>query len=505
MSARSRLRPADAVSTSPEEDLDREEEEEDLDRDEEDPALDLPPLDQEEEPAAPDDDLADMLDPLEDDDGDPFDDRVARDLDVDLEADLDDVEAPGEEEEAAAGVDVGALDEGLALDDAGGWMEDETEGVGDSGDEVADVGGLGEDDGGVEGTGDAPEDSIEEKELPELDADDEGNYEGEDLLGELPDLPDDRPPAWDPSPWATLEGAGAAVPCSALAVAGGRVVAGGGVLLLVPPGEQAPRRAGLDVSAASIALTDDAIVVATQRGRVLRSDDGGATASSLGAWRASSSQPVALAVTPGRLWILAEGTLWSLTPGAGAAVRVIPASRESGVVQIAASGSALLALSQVRGAARLERVRGDDEGTAEVPLSGAAQRAASARGAVLALGASGRAVAIAGADVLCVSRDGGATFRAVGGLPPVLALAFAGDAEAAPLLALCARDGEGGAEVAQVPAHGDPTLIAAIGEGRAREKDEGAAPAAMAWDPSREAAWIACHAGLFAIAPKREH
>jgi hypothetical protein len=215
---------------------------------------------------------------------------------------------------------------------------------------------------------------------------------------------------------------------------------------------------------------------------------------------------VALAATPGRLWILAEGTLWSLAAGAGAAVPMIPAPREGCVIRIAASGGSLLALSQARGAARLERVRGDDEGAAEIPLSGAALRAASARGAALAAGAKGRAIALAGADVLCVSRDGGVTFRAFGGLPPVLALAFAGEDEAAPLLALCAREGDARAEVAQVRARGEATLIAAIGQERGDE-DEGAAsgPAAMAWDPSREVAWIACRVGLAAIAPKREH
>lgn len=469
-----------------------------------DAQLDLPPLDTDDEPAAEEgegDELSGLLDPVLDE-GDPLDDAVARDLDVALELDVDD-EPDARADDAEGEIDVGPLDEGLSLDEEGGGLDEEGEEAGDQGDDILDADSGGEDDGGAEGTGESPEDAVDESELPALDADEEGEYAGEDLLGELSELPDDTPPPWDASPWVVIEGAGAAVPCSALAAAGGQIVAGGSVLLVVPPGERAARRPGLDAVVGSVALVDGAIVAATPRGRVLRSEDGGATAAPLGAWRSDGLSPVALATTPGRLWILAEGTLWSLPAGAGSASR----ASEGDVVRIAASGGALLSLSQAPGVARLTRVRGDDEGTAEIPLSGAALRAASARGAVIAVGAQGRSVALAGADLLCVSRDGGASFRVLGGLGPVAALAFAGEDEAAPLLALCVREGDARAELARVPDAGAPTRIAALGERRAGDDDDvrGLAPAAMIWDAAREVAWIACQVGLLAVAPKPEH
>lgn len=479
-------------------------EDDERERDEGDDAqLDLPPLDTDEEPAAEEDDeLSGLLDPMLDE-GDPLDDAEARDLDMPLDLDVGE-EPDARDDDAEAEIDVGPLDEGLSLDDdERGGLDEEGDEAGDQGDEILDADASGDDDGGAEGTGESPEDAVDESELPALDADEEGEYAGEDLLSELSELPEDSPPPWDSSPWVVIEGAGAAVPCSALAVAGGQIVAGGSVLLVVPPGEHAARRAGLDAAVGSVALVDGVIVAATPRGRVLRSEDGGATAAPLGAWRSDGLSPVALATTPGRLWILAEGTLWSLPAGAGSASR----ASEEGVVRIAASGGALLSLSQARGVARLTRVRGDDEGTAEIPLSGEALRAASARGALIAVGAQGRSVALAGADLLCVSRDGGASFRAIGGLGAVAALAFAGEEEAAPLLALCVREGDARAELARVPEAGGPTRIAALGERRAGDEDDarGLAPAAMMWDATREVAWIACQVGLLAVAPKPEH
>ncbi|EYF05714.1 hypothetical protein [Chondromyces apiculatus] len=475
--------------------------------DEEEAPLELPPLDMDEEPEAREDDLADLLD-TPGDEGDPFDDTEARDLDV-VELDVDPAEGTEGGSEDEKEIDVGPLDEGMSLDEEdGGWAGDEQEG-GQHGDDIDDVD-AGEDDGGAEGTGEAPEDAVDEGELPALDADDEGNYEGKDLLGELPDLPDDPPPAWDPSPWATVAGAGAEVPCCALAVTGAQVVAGGSVLLVVPAGEQVARRPGLDAMASAVAVADGAdgaIVVATQRGRLLRSEDQGVSASPLGGWRTTGGTSAMLATTPGRLWIASEGTLWSLSEGAGAVAPAIAASREGGITGIAASGGALLALWQGKGTAQLMRVRGDDELPVDIALSGAALHVASVRGALIAAGAQGRALALGGAEVLCVSRDGGTSFQVVGGLGRVVALAFAGEEASAPLLALCAREGEAHAELVKVPESGAPTRIAALGEARQSEEDEdlGFGAAALAWDAGREVAWIACQLGLLAVAPKPEH
>src|SRR5439155_21703643 len=91
---------------------------------------------------------------------------------------------------------------------------------------------------------------------------------------------------------------------AALSIAGGRVLAAGEVLLLVEDGAIAARKLAFGGGAAAVALSDDAMLVATSRGQILSSTDGGATATSIasrrpGAWAA----PLEPAAAPGRFWI----------------------------------------------------------------------------------------------------------------------------------------------------------------------------------------------------------
>ncbi|MGK4002756.1 hypothetical protein WMF31_09050 [Sorangium sp. So ce1036] len=523
-----------------------------------DKLLDLPPLghddDEEDEES-----FEDLLQTVDDAEG-GLDDVNASDLEIGVELSVDEDRAAGEDEPTDEGVDVGALHEGIDDAGAGSWLADEPidPGEGDH-DDLDEGGGAHGDDGGAEGTGEDPSDDVDERELPALDADQDGVYEGEDLLAELPDLADDQPPGWDALPWVVVEGAGAAVPCSTLAVAGGYVVAGGacdaaltsepaarpggrprradrtggdrGTVLVVDPGALPARRAGIDASAASIALTDGALLIATRRGNLLFSEDRGKTASPLGAWGSGGAQ-VTLATTPGRLWVLSGKTLWS--PAAGAVAHSLdagasaaagaprrdagaappraslspgPAVRDS-VLRMSASGGVIVALTSAPSGPQLERLRGDDEGSPLLPLSGAARRAAEANDGQLAAAAGGRALALSGAGLLCVSRDGGETFRVLEGLPPVVALAFAGDHKAAPLLALVAREGERRAQLVHVPASAAPTLVAEIGaapHGELEEEPASPGAAALAWDPSREVVWVACWAGLLALSRQRKH
>lgn len=544
----------------PKSDVDDEDEREHDEEDEhDDELLDLPPLghddDEEDEES-----FEDLLQTLDDAEG-SLDDVNASDLEIGLDLSVDEGPTTGDDEPADESIDVGALHEGLVDAEAGSWLADEPHDLDDIDHDDLDEGNAAhEDDGGAEGTGEDPSEDVDESELPALDADQDGDYEGEDLLAELPELADDRPPGWDALPWVAVEGAGAAVPCSTLAVAGGYVVAGGGAalasepaarpggrprradraggdrgtVLVVDPGALSARRAGIDASAASIALTDGALIIATRRGNLLFSDDKGKTASPLGAW-GSGEAPVALATTPGRLWVLSGKTLWS--PAAGAVDRSLevgvdaaagaprsdagaaplraglslspgPAVRD-GVLRICASEGVIVALTSTPSGPQLERLRGDDEGAPVLPLSGAARRAAEAADGHLAAAAGGRSVALSGAGLLCVSRDGGETFRVIDGLPPVVALAFAGDHKAAPLLALVAREGERRAQLVHVPANAAPTLVAEIGDAPPGEIDEeepaSPAAAAIAWDASREVVWVACWAGLLALTRQRKH
>ncbi|WP_437659722.1 hypothetical protein [Sorangium sp. So ce1182] len=525
-----------------------------------DKLVDLPPLGHDEDDEG-EETFEELLQTLDEAEG-GLDDVNANDLEVGVELAEDNAGA-GDDEAAEEDVDVGALHEGIADAEAGSWLSDETPGHNDDEhDDLDEHGGAHADDGGAEGTGEDPSEDVDEDELPALDADQDGTYEGEDLLAELPDLADDQAPVWDALPWVVVEGAGAAVPCSTLAVAGGYVVAGGagaepgptgepaarpggrarradrtagdrGTVLVVDAGALTARRAGVDASAASIALSDAALLIATRRGSLLLSDDRGKTASPLGAW-GSGGAPVTLATTPGRLWVLCGKTLWS--PAAGAVVvppetgtAVTPGSsrRDSapapsrgalslslgpalrdGVLRMSASEGVIVALTSTPAGPQLERLRGDDEGSPVVPLSGAARRAAEADDVRLAAAAVGRSIALAGAGLLCVSRDGGETFRVIEGLPLVIALAFAGDHRGSPLLALVAREGERRAQVVHVPSNAAPTLVAEIEATAHGALEEGGASsprAALAWDASREVAWVACSAGLLALTRQRKH
>lgn len=499
----------------------------DLENEEE---MELPPLDaDDEDEEAADPALEEGLLPLEDDGADPLDDATAADLEIGVEIGGDDDDPTGGDEPAEEGIDVGPLDEGL-LDEA----DDRAPGspVGKEGDEAHERHGPddgfddlddlddGDDDGGEEGTGEPIEDEVNDEDLPELDADEGGDFEGEDLIAELQDHAlEDRLPPWDPTRWVAREGAGGAVPCCAVAVDRARVVAAGDVLLIVDEGAHAARRAGATAGGVSLAIADATIFVATARGGLLAIPDS-AGPSAVASWRARRG-PIELAATPGRLWIRSSDSLWRIpTPvdngpylqapvGAAPADAAAPASiRDRGIRAITVSGGALIALTVDAASASIERKRGDDEGWQVTPLTGDALEAARGEGARIAATAGGLALCIADpARDLCVSRDGGATFLAAQ-LRGVVAVAFAGDDPAAPLLAVL--DVEEGAYVAQVPSSGHPTLVAEITAAGSDDPEvsEDSAPlgaAAIAWDAAREVAWIASRAGLLALGRARKH
>jgi hypothetical protein len=111
---------------------------------------------------------------------------------------------------------------------------------------------------------------------------------------------------------------------------------------------------------------------------------------------------------------------------------------------------------------------------------------------------------------VCVSRDGGRSFRSFA-LPGAAALTFAGDQDDAALLALLVPPLEEEAYVALVPAEGSPSLVAELAGRESLEDDaseEGTASigaSAIGWDATREFLWVACRAGLLALARARKH
>src|SRR5262249_28146124 len=160
-------------------------------------------------------------------------------------------------------------------------------------------------------TRDAEADELDEEQLPDLDAD-ENDGEGESLVGDLltTSVADVALPPMDATPWRLLDGAGAPVPCSAVAVHDGRVAAAGELVLVVDEGAHAARRASFGSGSNMVAFLDGAIVCATRRGQLLVSDDA-ANATAVTSWR---PRPIgAVCASSGRLWLLSDGSLWRLT------------------------------------------------------------------------------------------------------------------------------------------------------------------------------------------------
>lgn len=459
-----------------------------------DEGLDLPAVgDETEEPPAEeghDDEISSLLDELEDN---PLDDASDDDFDTGVELDPLDEEG-GHEGETE--LDVGAIDEGIF--DDGEDSSGDPENTADLGPEGSDID-LDErgdaDDGGAEGTGDDPEDEVDEAALPELDADDEGDEGDEELAGVL--LADTAALRWDAARWSVIAGAGAAVPVSALSIAGARVAAAGDVLLLVDEGAQAARRASFGEGATAVALTDGLLLTVGPRAQLLLSIDGGDAASQLPGWKALTA-PIELAATPGRVWLRCDEALLCLS-----APEQPPAIvRERNVLAMTASGPAIVVLRRTGGGPSLERLRSDDEGWHETLLRGAARRMIERpRRALLrfAAAAAGRVIAIADGARVVISRDAGRSFEALE-LGGAAALCFAGDDEAAPLLLLSSSLGaaRGEAALVQILPGGEATRIAAL-------PGIGEAKAAMSWDASRECLWVACEAGLLALGRPRKH
>lgn len=475
-------------------------------RGDEDEAIDLPPLDDgDDEDEAPEPELDEPLASLEDEGVDPFDDAAASELETGLDVGIVDEGDPREDEGGGDDLDVGALDDGMVIRDS--YADDgqeRTPGEEDDFEISPDTRGV--DDGGAEGTEESAENDVDEADLPGLDADEDGDFEGEDVVREMVFEADSTLPPWDALRWTAVEGAGAPVPCAALAIAAGRVAAGGEVVLVVDDGAHAARQAGFEGGASSVTFTDDGALVVAHGGRLWISNDGGRSADALVGWRGGRGS-VDLASTPGRVWILSDGSLWSMPSAGGQAAQ----TRAKDVRRIAASGPAIVALTMTAAGPVLERLRSDDEGWEATSLTGAAKKAAESEGASLCVASGGRFIAIADRETVCVSRDGGQTFTATE-LPGTVALAFAGDDAGAPLLALLARDMDGWVCVAMVPAQGEPTRIADVPSGpsdagdQGDEGDEGSFGAAMmGWDASREVLWIARRSGLSAFARARRH
>jgi hypothetical protein len=467
------------------------------DRDEDpsvvDEELDTPPEDDAGDEPALLDDEDDGLDELDDGADDPLDDAPSDMIETEMELDPEGEDEDGSDEREA---DVGPLDEGL--DDEDDEVERDAENTADLGQDGDDLDideGSELDDGGAEGTGDAPEDEVDEAALPELDADEEGE-EGDDELADilLEDVGEPAPLAASKLRFVAIEGAGAAIPVRALSIEGGRLAAAGERLLLVEQGQLSAHQASFGAGSTAVALTGALVLVAGPRASLQLSTDGGERASALRGFAAAKS-PIQLTATPGRLWSCNDGALLGL----GAGEHPPALLRERDVLALCASEGTLVVLRRTPSGVSLDRLRGDDEGWAETPLPASLRRLIERprHALLIAAAAKGRAVAITDGASLSLSRDAGARFERLP-IVGIRALCFAGEEATAPLLVLRASPNATEAALIELDPRGEALLRAIL-------PGAGGGPAAMVWDPTRGCVWVACEAGLIALAPPPPH
>lgn len=441
----------------------------------------------------------DDLPELRQDGGDPLDDSNASDLDIGVHIEEDErreLAADGSDE----AVDIGALDDDFArLDDAESALgeERETEGFVEDDEFASFDDEKSDDDGGSEGTGEDAANDVDESALPELD-ESENDQADESLADELlEEATRARLPAWAASRFVQLEGAGASVPCGVVAAAGGRVWAAGDVLLTVDEGAHAARHGTLEAPASAIAAMDGLMVLATTRGGLLVSHDGFGTSSPVTGFR-STKGPVGLACTLGRIWLLHEGALWSMSGDDTGLSRV----RENGLRAMCAASGTLVALSTEEEGVFVEKLRGDDEPREPKALPAeVAKFVKTIQRPTLVATAGGKRLAIGSPSGLYLSNDGGASFERIE-VPGVGAACFAGDDEGADLLVLVTGPNEPNAHLIRVTDDGEAARLAEV---RGSNETGSFGDVSMAWDASRELLWIASRHGLVAWGPARRH
>jgi len=416
-------------------------------RPKEDDALDeLPPLDADEDPA----DDGDDGEGIETDGSDSLDDAESDDVPMDA------LETQGDEG--------GWLDDAEDADDL--EIEDDEltafEGVNEAGGDFDDLG-VGEEDfglaageqqrhmdGGEEGPSE-PDEELRDQDLPELDADEEGEVDDAALVESTFSPPADTSIPRAARAWA---GAGAPLdvgPARGVAVVGrGAIVAANGLVRvdlegacepLAGPGER------VDRLAAGFGL----VAAVTESGALALSRDDGA---SFVVARAGDGESAArdVAVSRGALWLLRrDGVLETSTHAAGDWTRVA-----------AAPGAIALAVEAGEAVATL-----DDNGVVTRHVGGA-------NGGVATVTAS----------------------------PGSTTLALLGDA----LLVAIYRELEDATWIVRVGAGGERAVVAEVGAplGAAPDESEGGAVRALAVDHGHGVVWVAGEFGLLALEPSAE-
>jgi hypothetical protein len=454
---------------------------------------------------------------LLDEDGDSsLDDTTGEDDPVDAdELDLEEREKGWLEEPAdAPDLDLGDL----AVVDFGGDApaaeEADEPGVGDEDfgfGNAPERGGL---DGGDEGPV-AADEELREADLPQLDADEEGDVEDAALIdaGFAADEPVGLP--WAVEPWSRVGAPVALVSATAVACAGrGALVAGreeGGAAEIVridlEGTSQSLATAGLDAGTVkALAVEGDVVAALVEKGRLMVSHDGGATFAPTAEGIAATD----MELVAGALWVrttagalaVIRGTAVDVQPGASPSASVRALTRDVG------AGVAALVADDAGRVSGLVRARGTDDGAVEHEAVDAPE------------GVGLRAVlAVRGVHVAYAGRRGGVVRRGADGTfvthlwdGRITALAFVDDAGT--LVAATYSESDDTTALVCLDAGGRAVVVARIGPGRAEPGADGAASAedggegvetdarvlALAHDDARGVVWIAGGFGVAAFA-----
>ena len=326
------------------------------------------------------------------------------------------------------------------------------------------------DDGGAEGMSDGTEGELHEDQLPDLDADAEGELELDEMLRQL-GFGGERGEAWVAAPAFGFDR-----PLASVVARDGSVAAAGEALVVIGKGEIAPRTRPLAEAALGCAWLGPRLLFASARGIHLAEGSGPDVLA------IPLADVKALAVAASRPWALAGTMLYSIDERSGAA----ELARDD-VTQIASSPSTLYVVVDDGTEARVFALRGQD-GDWEVVGVALETREHLRRGASLVASAAGAVAAIDSTQVL-VWRPGTTTSTSVR-LDDVVAAAFCGDGPHAPLL-LATESGSlslfeearGLSEVGTVPF----------------------TPLALTWDASRDLVFAAGPGGLVALGPRVKH
>jgi hypothetical protein len=339
-----------------------------------------------------------------------------------------------------------------------------------------------EDDGGTEGTSEDITREIDEDALPELDADEDGAFDVDDLMRELVASGFGR--EGQGPPWVLYEEWTSAEPFADVAASSGRVVAVGAEVVVFDPGAASPRRTSLTRSASRVALSPASIVVGMDESVALLSPTDAPLVLFEGRRRVD-----AVAVASGRVWLIAGEELWVVASPPSTPQRV----RSTGAIDLAIAGTHLLLLSSESGSLVIERYRGDDGDWQRLAVPEVPREPAR-----LVVSSSGREIALVLGDGALVSWDAGASFARVP-IERLVGAAFAG----AKLLALSTP--EGGVTLVTVREGRREEIPLARGLEELLPNGGDRSLVRVAWCEAREALLVGGPRGSSAIGPRRTH